>query len=145
MHQDPPGRELQLFNLARDPTEQVGELDSISIDCVGTAGGPGRQEAGCASQAAAAGGPTGAGGAGLYLSLHCTLHWQVRPSFQPNRLSLGYPRYQVLHCTALRTDLVWQEGLLRPGWCSSGWWQILWRQNDTHAALLDSLLASIQQ
>ena len=70
---------------------------------------------------------------------------EVRPSFQPNRLSLGYPRYQVLPCTAHRTDLVWQAGLLRPGWCSPGWWEILWRQNDTHAALLDSLQASIQQ
>ena len=62
MHQDPPGRELQLFNLARDPTEQVGKLNIISIDCAGTAGGPGRQEAGRAGQAAAAGGPPGAGG-----------------------------------------------------------------------------------
>ena len=42
---------------------------------------------------------------------------ELRPSFQPNRYSLGYPRYQ--------------EGLLRPGWCQTGWWDILWRQAHT--------------
>jgi len=45
----------------------------------------------------------------------------MKPSFQPNRYSLGYPRYQ--------------EGLLRPGWCQSQWWQILWKETQTEKIL----------
>ena len=44
---------------------------------------------------------------------------EMLPSFQPNRYSLGYPRYQ--------------DGLIRPGWCQTGWWNILWKQNQTEA------------
>jgi hypothetical protein len=39
--------------------------------------------------------------------------WQdVRVAYYPNRFSLGYPRYH--------------GGLLEPGWCDLGWWDILW-------------------
>ena len=34
--------------------------------------------------------------------------------FHPTGLSLGYPRYH--------------RGLLEPGWCSLGWWDILWKK-----------------
>lgn len=51
----------------------------------------------------------------------------LKVAFQPNRFppdhhsyiclvfrfSLGYPRYH--------------NGLLEPGWCKPGWWQILWK------------------
>lgn len=80
---------------------------------------------------------------------HCTVLCTGRSGPASNPTDSAWDtratRYCTAQCTPLTTDLVWQEGLLRPGWCSSGWWQILWRQNDTHAALLDSLLASIQQ
>jgi len=38
---------------------------------------------------------------------------EMRPAFQPNRVSLGFPRYH--------------EGVLETGWCQPGWWDILWK------------------
>ena len=37
----------------------------------------------------------------------------TRSNFAFSRFSLGYPRYH--------------KGLLEPGWCKPGWWNILWK------------------
>ena len=37
----------------------------------------------------------------------------AKVGFHPTGFSLGYPRYH--------------KGLLEPGWCSLGWWNILWK------------------
>ena len=39
----------------------------------------------------------------------------LKMAFQPNAPNLGYPRYH--------------QGLLEPGWCTPGWWDILWKNN----------------
>jgi len=41
---------------------------------------------------------------------------ELKVAFQPNRFSLGYPRYH--------------GGILEPGWCEPGWWEILWREEN---------------
>jgi len=48
----------------------------------------------------------------------------LKIAFQPNRFSLGFPRYH--------------DGLLEPGWCEPGWWDILW-ENQKHLKLLRKL------
>ncbi|XP_023320888.1 arylsulfatase B [Eurytemora carolleeae] len=42
-----------------------------------------------------------------------TLVKDVKPAFQPNRYSLGYPKYH--------------DGVISTGWCETDWWKILWR------------------
>ena len=48
----------------------------------------------------------------------------LKIAFQPNRFNLGFPRYHA--------------GLLEPGWCQTGWWEVLWR-NQNHKEKLNKL------
>ena len=48
----------------------------------------------------------------------------MKMAFHPNGLSLGYPRYH--------------KGFLEPGWCHTGWWDILWKDRK-HLKLLEDL------
>lgn len=41
---------------------------------------------------------------------------EMKIAFQPNRFSLGFPRYH--------------DGVIETGWCSTGWWKILWNQTN---------------
>ena len=45
----------------------------------------------------------------------------VKMAFQPNAPNLGYPRYH--------------QGVLESGWCSTGWWQLIWNNNITAEVL----------
>jgi len=49
----------------------------------------------------------------------------MKPSFHPNRYSLGYPRYH--------------NGILETGWCASNWWDILWAPSNGRSIVLDRL------
>ena len=42
---------------------------------------------------------------------------EMKAAYQPNRYSLAFPAYN--------------DGIISPGWCSSGWNKILWKQ-ETH-------------
>lgn len=48
-------------------------------------------------------------------NLILTLLQEMKVAYQPNRHSLAFPRYN--------------EGLIRPGWCSSDWDSILWKNS----------------
>ena len=52
---------------------------------------------------------------------------EMKPAYNPNRLTLGFPRYN--------------SGLVRPGWCEAGWEEILWR----HHTPWDTVLARLQE
>ena len=54
-----------------------------------------------------------------------TLAKDMKMAFHPNGLNLGYPRYH--------------QGILEPGWCNTGWWNILWENKD-HVQFLENLL-----
>ena len=49
----------------------------------------------------------------------------MKMAFHPNGLNLGYPRYH--------------HGVLEPGWCTTGWWNILW-ENKKHIEFLEDLV-----
>lgn len=49
----------------------------------------------------------------------------MKMAFHPNGLNLGYPRYH--------------QGLLEPGWCTTGWWDILW-ESKQHVEFLEALV-----
>jgi len=49
----------------------------------------------------------------------------MKPSFHPNRYSLGYPRYH--------------NGILETGWCASNWWDILWAPSNGRSIVLTRL------
>ena len=48
----------------------------------------------------------------------------MKMAFHPNGLNLGYPRYH--------------QGVIEPGWCHTGWWNILWKDRK-HLQLLEDL------
>ena len=95
VNKTPKRQHVELYNLASDPSEE-NDLSETHQDLV----------------------------AGLQ-KLIIKVAKDMKPSFQPNRYSLGYPRYQ--------------EGLLRPGWCQSRWWDILWEETQT-----DKILKTLQ-
>lgn len=49
----------------------------------------------------------------------------MKPSFHPNRYSLGYPRYH--------------NGIMETGWCASNWWDILWAPSIGRSIVLREL------
>ena len=49
----------------------------------------------------------------------------MKMAFHPNGLNLGYPRYH--------------HGIYEPGWCTTGWWNILW-EDKKHIEFLENLL-----
>ena len=59
-------------------------------------------------------------------SLILELVAEMKPAYSPNRLSLGFPRYN--------------SGLVRPGWCEAGWEEILWRHDNHWDTVLSSIL-----
>jgi len=83
VHKNPKRQHVELYNLSLDPFEE-NDVSETHQDLV----------------------------VGLQ-KLVLKLAKEMKPSFQPNRYSLGYPRYQ--------------KGLLNPGWCHSNWWDILWK------------------
>ena len=93
VHKTPKRQHVELYNLSTDPFEK-NDLSETHQDLV----------------------------SGLK-KLIIKLAKEMKPSFQPNRFSLGYPRYQ--------------KGLLKPGWCQSRWWDILWKGNQTNKVLIN--------
>ena len=51
---------------------------------------------------------------------------EMKPAYNPNRLSLAFPRYN--------------SGLVRTGWCRAGWEEILWRFPTHWDTVLQSVL-----
>ena len=51
---------------------------------------------------------------------------EMKPSYQPNRYSLAFPRYN--------------DGLVKPGWCSSDWDSVLWKHDNHWDKILEDLV-----
>ena len=51
---------------------------------------------------------------------------EMKPSYQPNRFSLAFPRYN--------------EGIVKSGWCSSDWDLVLWKHDNHWDKILQELL-----
>ena len=65
---------------------------------------------------------------------------EMKPSYQPNRSTLAFPRYNEVNIEEfIETLNITLQGLVRPGWCSADWELTLWREVTAWDEVLDRL------